>query len=110
MAMQKHVKAAKDTLQNIAALTMTRAKDLGAGDSLADVLGYTDKEFGNLSVRQRRVGDRLRNDGGKTRILPADLERLNVRGVLGLTFKRAIKQTLTDDELDTLIKEAKKEL
>jgi hypothetical protein len=110
MATQKHVKAAKDTLQNIAALTMVHARNLKAGDLLSADLGYKSKEFGNLSVRQRLVGDRLRSDSGKTKIMPDDLVQLSVMGVLVLTFKRAIKLTLTDDEINTLIKEAKKEL
>lgn len=107
----KYVKATKDTLQNIAALTMTHARDLNPDDALEDDLGYGDKEFGNLAIRQRRVGDRLREDGGNTRILASDLKKSEtVRGVLGLTIKRAVGEQLDGDELDALIAQAKEEL
>ncbi|HEY1136820.1 MAG TPA: hypothetical protein VGE64_04950 [Xanthomonadaceae bacterium] len=105
---KKHVRAAVETLRNIASQVSGKsAKQLQGGDSLADDLGYDDRELENLAVWQRQVGNALRTDDGRTRILAKHLEGKSVRQVLDETLKRSIGVERKDDELDKLISEAR---
>lgn len=105
---KKYVRAAVETLRNIASQVRgSSAKELQGGDLLADDLGYDDRELENLAVWQRQVGNALRTDDGRTRILAKHLKEKNVRQVLGETLKRSIGAEHKDDELDRLISEAR---
>jgi hypothetical protein len=108
---KKHVRAAAETLRNIASQVRGKAaKQLQGSESLADDLGYDDREFENLAVWQRQVGNTLRTDDGQTRILASHLKEKRVRQVLGETLQRSIGAEHDDDELDLLISEAKETL
>ena len=110
---KKYVRAATETLRNIAAQVHGRkAKTLGADESFADDLGYDDREFENLAVWQRDVAKVLRADGSNVTILAKHLNKKDqkVRGVLGETIRRSVGDAWQDGELDALIASAQTEM
>lgn len=108
---KKHVRAAIETLRNIAAQVRDKAvRDLKHDDALAEALGYDERETENLAVWQRAVANALRTDGSKVTILAKHLAGKDVGGVLGITLQRATGDEWEEENLEALIEQAKGEI
>ena len=81
-----------ETLLHIAGVSGAAAKQLRPGQALVADLGLEDVDLEVLAGCQRRLGDRLRQDHGHTRINAEDLLELSVWEVFELTVQRALGQ------------------
>lgn len=84
----------RDTLVNIAGVSGTAAKHLRPGQSLVADLGLDEVDLEVLAGCQCRLGDRLRQDRGTTRIGADALRDGTVADVVALTARRALGRRL----------------
>lgn len=93
----------RDTLVHIAGVSGTAAKRLRPGQSLSADLGleYVDLEV--LAGCQCRLGDRLRQDHGTTRVDVDDLHDATVVDVIALTLRRALGRRVDPAHLRAVI-------
>lgn len=79
-----------ETLLHVAGVSGAAAKRLRPEQALVADLGLEDVDLEVLAGCQRRLGDRLRQDRGHTRINAGDLLELSVWEVFALTVQRAL--------------------
>lgn len=96
------IEALRETLLHIAGVSGAVAKRLRPGQSLNADLGLDDVDLEVLAGSQRKLGDRLRQDRGTTRIDADELYDLAVGDVFLLTVQRALGRTLNATEVATL--------
>lgn len=94
--------ALRETLLHIAGVSGAVAKRLRPGQSLNADLGLDDVDLEVLAGSQRKLGDRMREDHGITRIDADELFDLAVGDVFGLTVQRALGRMLSAPEVAAL--------
>ena len=92
-----------DTLVHIAGVSGTAAKRLRPGQSLIADLGLEEEDLEVLAGCQCRLGDRLRQDHGTTRVEADDLRDSTVADVVVMTVRRALGRRLEAPEARELI-------
>lgn len=98
--------ALRETLLHVAGVSGAVAKRLRPGQSLNADLGLDDVDLEVLAGCQRRLGDRLRQDHGTTRIDADELYDLAVGDVFALTVLRALGRELNATEVAVLFARA----
>ncbi len=98
--------ALRETLLHIAGVSGAVAKRLRPGQSLNADLGLDDVDLEVLAGAQRKLGDRLRQDHGTTRIEADELYDLPVGDVFALTVHRALGRALNTTEIADLFARA----
>jgi hypothetical protein len=86
--------ALRETLLHVAGVSGAVAKRLRPGQSLNADLGLDDVDLEVLAGCQRKLGDRLRQDHGTTRVDADELYDLAVGDVFALTVRRALGREL----------------
>lgn len=100
------IEAMRETLLHVAGMSGTTAKRLRPGRALVADLGLDDVDLEVLAGSQRRLGDRLRQDHGTTRIEADELYDLAIEDVFALTVQRALGRTLNGAEVTVLFARA----
>lgn len=98
--------ALRETLLHIAGVSGAVAKRLRPGQSLNADLGLDDMDLEVLAGCQRKLGDRLRQDHGTTRIDANELYDLAVGDVFSVTVRRALGRELNASAIAVLFARA----